>query len=127
KPLPMIRDPRMVFDQLFGVGGSDKERAERRATNRSILDFVSHRVTALKSAMGPSDRSKLDEYLENIREIERRITRIEQQNLSGEARDIPTAPIGVPENWEEHVKLMFDLQVLAFIGNVTRVSSFKMS
>src|SRR5262249_11407035 len=65
--------------------------------------------------------------LGNIREIERRITRIEEQNKSGETREIPTAPIGVPENWEEHVKLMFDLQILAFVGNVTRVSSFKMS
>ena len=127
KPLPMIRDPRMVFDQLFGVGGSEQERTRRRETNRSILDWVTHRVTALKTTMGPTDRSKLDEYLENIREIERRITRIEQQNKSGESREIPTAPIGVPENWEEHVKLMFDLQVLAFLGNVTRVSSFKMS
>jgi hypothetical protein len=127
KPLPMIRDPRMVFDQLFGVGGSDKERAKNRQTNRSILDWVSHRVTALKTNVGPTDRSRLDEYLENVREIERRIARIEQQNSSGETRQVPTAPIGVPENWEEHVKLMFDLQILAFLGNVTRVSSFKMS
>ncbi len=127
KPLPMIRDPRMVFDQLFGVGGSDQERAHNRQTNRSILDWVTHRVTALKTNLGPADRTKLDEYLENVREIERRITRIEQQNMSGEAREVPTAPIGVPENWEEHVKLMFDLQILAFVGNVTRISSFKMS
>ena len=127
KPLPMIRDPRMVFDQLFGVGGSDKERAKNRQTNRSILDWVNHRVTALKTNVGPTDRARLDEYLENIREIERRISRIEQQNMSGETRQVPTAPIGVPENWEEHVKLMFDLQILAFLGNVTRVSSFKMS
>jgi hypothetical protein len=127
KPLPMIRDPRMVFDQLFGVGGSDKERARNRQTNRSILDWVSHRVTALKTNLGPTDRTRLDEYLENVREIERRIARIEQQNMSGETRQVPTAPIGVPENWEEHVKLMFDLQILAFLGNVTRVSSFKMS
>ena len=127
KPLPMVRDPRMVFDQLFGVGGSEQERTRRRARDRSILDWLSHRVSALKTSLGPADRQRMDEYLENVREIERRIARIEQQNTLGETRQLPTAPIGVPDNWEEHVKLMFDLQLLAFVGNVTRVSSFKMS
>jgi Protein of unknown function (DUF1552) len=127
KFLPMVRDPRMVFDQLFGVGGSKEERARRRETDQSILDWLTHRTAALKASVGPADRLRLDEYFENIREIERRIQRIEQQNLSGEARQLPTAPIGVPDNWEEHVKLMFDLQILAFTGDTTRVSSFKMS
>jgi len=127
KPLPMVRDPRMVFDQLFGVGGSKNERAKRRKTDRSILDWLNRRVSALKSSVGPADRQRLDEYFENVREIERRITRIEQQNASGESRQLPSAPIGVPDNWEEHVKLMFDLQVLAFVGNTTNISSFKMS
>ena len=127
RPLPMVRDPRMVFDQLFGVGGSKEERDSRRKTDRSILDWLTHRVAALKGELGPADRQRMDEYFDNIREIERRISRIEQQNLSGEAREIPSAPIGVPDNWEEHVKLMFDLQVLAFVGNTTRISSFKMS
>jgi hypothetical protein len=127
KPLPMVRDPRKVFDQLFGVGGSEAERARRRKTDRSILDWVTRRVATLKTDLGAGDRQRLDEYLENVREIERRISRIEAQNASGETREIPTAPIGVPDNWEEHVKLMFDLQVLAFVGNITRVSSFKMS
>jgi hypothetical protein len=117
----------MVFDQLFGVGGSQQERAHRRETDRSILDWLTHRIATLKSNLGPSDRQRMDEYLENIREIERRITRIEQQNASGENRELPTAPIGVPDNWDEHVKLMFDLQVLAFVGDTTRISSFKMS
>ncbi|MBI4472025.1 MAG: DUF1552 domain-containing protein [Acidobacteria bacterium] len=127
KPLPMVRDPRMVFDQLFGVGGDEQERLQRRREDRSVLDFLTHRVASLKAGLGPADRQKLDEYLENIREIERRITRIEQQNSSGATRELPTAPIGVPDSWEEHVKLMFDLQLLAFVGNITRVSSFKMS
>ena len=127
KWLPMTRDPRMVFDQLFGVGDSEEDRALRRGTDRSILDWLTHRIAALKTTLGPADRTKLDEYVSNIREIERRITRIEQQNATGEGRDLPTAPIGVPDNWEEHVKLMFDLQLLAFIGNTTRVSTFKMS
>jgi len=127
KFLPMVRDPRMVFDQLFGVGGSTQERANRRQTDRSILDWLTHRIATLKATLGPADRQRMDEYLENIREIERRITRIEQQNTSGETRQLPNAPIGVPDDWDEHVKLMFDLQLLAFIGNTTRVSSFKMS
>jgi len=127
KPLPMVRDPRMVFDQLFGVGGSEEERAERRATDKSILDWLTHRVTGLKAKLPPVDKVRLDEYLENIREIERRIIRIEEQNKSGAIRMLPTAPVGVPDNWEEHVKLMYDLQVTAFQGNITRVSSFKLS
>ena len=118
KFLPMVRDPRMVFDQLFGVGGSQQERAHRRQTDRSILDWLTHRIATLKSTLGPADRQRMDEYLENIREIERRITRIEQQNSSGEARQLPTAPIGVPDDWDEHVKLMFDLQLLAFVGEI---------
>jgi len=127
KPLPMVRDPRMVFDMLFGVGATREERAERMGTDRSILDWITHEVAGLKSSLPRSDRSRLDEYLENIREIERRIQRIEQRNLSGEARDVPTAPVGVPESYEEHVKLMFDLQATAFAGDITRVSAFKMS
>lgn len=127
KPLPMVRDPRMVFDQLFGVGGSQEERAFRRKTDRSILDWVTDRIAALKTRLGPTDRQRLDEYLENVREIERRITRIEQQNANAEVRELPRAPIGVPDSWDEHVKLMFDLQVLAFMGDITRISSFKMS
>ncbi len=127
KPLPMVRDPRMVFDQLFGVGGSEEERTARRREDRSILDWVSRKASALKATLGEGDRQRLDQHLENVREIERRITRIEEQNAAGEVREIPTAPIGVPDGWEEHVKLMFDLQVLAFVGDITRISSFKMS
>ena len=127
KPLTMIRDPRMVFDQLFGVGTSAEQRAMRRKADRSILDFVSSEIASLKSTLGPADRTRFDDYTENIREIERRITRIEQQNASGEVRDLPLAPIGVPSNWAEHVKLMFDLQTVAFAANITRVSAIKMS
>ncbi len=127
KPLPMVRDPRNVFDQLFGHGTTEEDRAERRATDRSILDLLSHQVARVKTKVGSSDKSKIDDYLESIREIERRIQRIEQRNASGEVRHLPTAPIGVPDNWEEHVKLMLDLQVLAFAGDITRVTSFKLS
>jgi len=127
KALPMVRDPRMVFDMLFGAGATAQERAERMDMDKSILDWISHEVSGLKSTLPKSDRTRLDEYLDNIREIERRIQRIEQRNSSGEARALPTAPVGVPDSYEEHVKLMFDLQATAFAGDVTRVSSFKMS
>ncbi len=127
RPLPMLRDPRMIFDQLFGVGGSPEERAVRRNTDRSILDWVTHRVAELKSQMSPSDRNRLDEHLENVREIERRIARIEEKNASGDVRELPAAPMGVPDSFDEHVKIMMDLQVLAFASDTTRVTSFKLS
>jgi len=127
KPLPMVRDPRLVFDQLFGAGGDAAERAARRKREASILDWVSHEASRLKSGLPSVDKTRIDEYLENIREIERRIQLIEQRNSSGEVRQLPTAPIGVPDNWEEHVKLMLDLQVVAFAGDITRVASFKLS
>ena len=126
EPLPMVRDPRVAFDQLFGAGGSPEERAARRRTNRSILDFITGRVASLKRELGPADLIRLDRYLENIREIERRIARVEAQNTSGEERQLPEAPAGVPDSFEEHVRLMFDLQALAFASDVTRVFSFKM-
>ena len=126
-PLPMVRDPRMVFDQLFGVGGTPEERAERRVMDRSILDWVSHTVADLKTKLGPADRYRLDQHLENVREIERRIARIEEKNASGELRELESAPIGVPDSWDEHVKLMIDLQVLAFASDTTRVSALKLS
>ncbi len=126
EPLPMIRDPRVVFEQLFGVGGTPEERAARRRTDRSILDWITGRVTELKQQLGPDDRQRMDQYLDNIREIERRIQRIEVHNTSGETRQLPQAPAGVPDSFAEHVKLMFDLQVLAFASNMTRVFSFKL-
>ena len=127
KPLTMVRDPRMVFDQLFGVGTSAEQRAARRKSDRSILDWVSKEMNSLKSSLGPEDKVRFEDYTETIREIERRITRIEQQNSSGQVRDLPLAPIGVPDNWAEHVKLMFDLQTVAFAANITHVSAIKLS
>lgn len=126
EPLPVIRDPRVAFEKLFGVGGTSAERAERRKTRRSILDFVSGEMGSLKSGLGPEDRARLDRYLTDIREVERRIQLVEARNSSGEARELPTAPAGVPDSYGDHVKLMFDLQALAFASDVTRVFSFKM-
>ena len=126
-PLPMIRDPRAVFDQLFGIGATPEARAARRRRDRSILDWVTQSTNQLKSKLGPADQARLGEYLEDVREIERRIQKVEAQNTSGEARELPGAPIGVPDAYDEHVKLMFDMQVLAFSADLTRTVAFKLS
>jgi hypothetical protein len=126
EPLPMIRDPRVVFDQLFGVGATPQERAERRSEDRSILDWITASVDRLKRDLGAADRARLAEYLDDIREIERRIQKVEAYNSSGEPRELPEAPIGVPDSFEEHVKLMFDLQAVAFSSDITRVFAFKL-
>ncbi|MDG2375137.1 MAG: DUF1552 domain-containing protein [Woeseiaceae bacterium] len=126
EPLPLIRDPRLVFDQLFGAGGSAEERQMRRRTDKSILDWIGTRASDLKKQLGPEDQRRMDHYLTNVREIERRIQQIESRASDGEQGDIPDAPSGVPESFAEHVELMFDLQVLAFAADITRVFSFKM-
>jgi hypothetical protein len=126
EPLPMIRDPRVAFDQLFGAGGSVEQRTARRRSSASILDWIVGDISRLKMGLRPSDRLRIDRYLENIREIERRIQGIETRNSSGETRELPEAPAGVPDSFDEHVKLMMDLQVLAFESDMTRVFSFKM-
>jgi len=126
-PLPMTIDPRQAFENLFGDGGSAEDRAKRQKANRSILDGISREVARVQKDLGSRDRNRLNNYLDSVREIERRIQKIEQYNASGVKRELPAAPIGVPDSWEEHVKLMFDLQALAFAADVTRVSAFKMS
>src|SRR5213593_2228586 len=126
EPLPMIRDPRMAFDQLFGAGGSTKERASRRRATASVLDYITGQVADLSRRLDASDRRRMERYLDDVREIERRIQMVEARNLSGDARDLPAAPAGVPDSFSEHVKLMFDLQAVAFASDITRVFSFKM-
>ena len=126
EPLPMVRDPRTVFDMLFGVGATPQERAERRKEDKSILDWIVQDMTRLRNALGASDRARLADYLEDIREIERRIQRVEAQNSTGEPRELPGAPVGVPDSFEEHIKLMFDLQAIAFASDITRVFAFKL-
>ena len=126
-PLPMTIDPRMAFDNLFGDGGTAADRAARQAENKSLLDMVARDASRLEGKLPPHDRVRLNTYLDNVREIERRIQKIEEYNASGVKRELPAAPLGVPDSWEEHVKLMFDLQALAFSAQVTRVSAFKMS
>ena len=126
-PLPMTLDPRTAFENLFGDGTTPEERLSRQRVNSSILDWISHDVSRLQSTLPASDRARLSGYLDDVREIERRIERIEKYNASGQARALPAAPLGVPDSYEEHVKLMMDLQVLAFMTETTRVSAFKMS
>ena len=89
EPLPMIRDPRVAFDQLFGAGDNAADRAARRKANQSILDWITGEVAELKRELGAADRSALDKYLEDIRELERRIQAVEARNASGEARELP--------------------------------------
>ena len=125
EPLPMIRDPRVAFDMLYGSGGSQQDRSERRKTRRSILDFISGEVADVRKDLGVSDKARLDRYLTHVREIERRIEAIEARNTSGEQRALPDAPAGVPDSFAEHMKLMFDLQVLALETDMTRIISFK--
>jgi hypothetical protein len=122
QPLPMELDPQVAFERLFGAGGSAEERAVRREQDRSILDSVTQSLTRFKKDLGPGDRARLDEYETDIREIERRLDLAKKS--SGQANtDGFVAPAGVPESFDEHVKLHFDLQALAFRGDITRVSS----
>jgi hypothetical protein len=125
QPLPMIRDPRVAFDMLFGAGGTPENRVERRETRRSILDWILRDAAELKRSLGASDRHRLEQYLETVAEIERRIQMVEKRNNSGESRELPGAPAGVPDSFAEHMKLMFDIQVAAMETDMTRVISFK--
>jgi uncharacterized protein DUF1552 len=125
EPLPMIRNPRIAFELLFGAGNDNADRMSRRRANQSILDWIVGETKGLKRELGASDRARLDKYLEDIRELERRIQAVEARNSSGEPRELPEAPVGVPDSFAEHMKLMFDFQVLALQSDMTRVISFK--
>jgi hypothetical protein len=127
EPLPMIRDPRHAFDMLFGAGGTAADRSARMRTNKSILDWLAGEVAQMQRTLGSSDRQRMDQYLDNIREIERRIQRIEGQNTSGEPRELAGAPAGVPDSFTEHMRLMFDIQVMAFESDMSRVFTLKVS
>ena len=120
-PLPMENSPQVVFERLFGDGSNSAQRLSRKKQDRSILDSVSDKVARLQGKLDPSDRVRLGEYLDDIREIERRIQRAEAQ--SAHELNIPEAPVGIPEAFEDHIKLMFDLQVLAYRAEITRIST----
>jgi hypothetical protein len=125
-PLPAEADPRVVFERLFGDGGTAKDRMAELKKNRSILDWVTEDMARLQRKVGAEDRTKIDQYLDSIREVERRIQNAEQKN-SGAPLPTLDRPTSVPENWEEHVKLMFDLQLLALQADVTRVITFQLA
>ena len=122
-PMPVETDPRSVFERMFGDGDSagGEARLRRLAQDRSILDSVRRDAAGLEKTLGPADREKLDQYFDAIRDIERRITRAEEQNAV-----VPdmARPIGVPDNYDEYAKLMFDLQVLAYQSDLTRVTTY---
>src|SRR5262245_59859452 len=124
-PLPMQNSPQVVFERLFGDGSTDAERKARRDLSVSLLDSVVGEVGGVKKNLPVSDRSRLDQYLTDVREIERRIQKAGEQ-LSGDIK-LPPAPIGIPSDFEDHIKLMFDLQVLAWQADVTRVSTMLMA
>jgi hypothetical protein len=120
RPNPMEINPQIVFERLFGDGSTAAERAVRRQQDRSILDLVTHSLARLKNQVGPADRRRLEEYLEDVREIERRL---QIASSASNAAPASTVPTGVPESFDEHVKLQFDLNALAFQGDITRVST----
>jgi Protein of unknown function (DUF1552) len=120
-PLPTQNNPRVVFERLFGDSGSTdaKMRLQRLRQQRSVLDSVSQELSQLQGALPQSDRTKLAEYFDAVRDVEQRIQIAEEQN----GREVPVVnhPVGIPANWEDHVKLMFDLEVLAYQCDLTRV------
>jgi hypothetical protein len=124
-PLPMENNPQIVFERLFGDGSTESQRQERRSQARSLLDSIRDQVPSLEKDLPPSDRRRLREYLDEVREIERRVKQVEA-TLSRDL-DLPDAPIGIPADFEAHLKLMFDLQVLAFKSEVTRISTLMLA
>ncbi len=124
-PLPMEINPRVVFERLFGEGGTLSERQARMEEDRSILDQITGAVPRLQKGLGAKDRTRMNEYLESIREIERRLQISEKQ--AGSQVAVPNAPVGVPDSFEEHVGLMFDMMALAYQSDATRVFTFMMA
>ena len=121
-PLPMQTNPRVVFERLFGDGGTPEERALQARTDKSILDSVIEAAGRFQRRLGPEDRNRVNEYLDAIRELERRIDRVEQQTANDV--EVLDAPVGIPDKIDEHIRLMLDLQVLAYQADITRVSTF---
>ena len=119
-PLPMQRNPQVVFEKIFGQGSTEAERAARREQAASLLDSVMEDMGSLRRKLGGQDAARMDQYLTDVREIERRI------QLAGNLPDgmkVPSRPAGIPATFEQHIQLMFDLQVLAWQADITRVST----
>ncbi|MEM7809923.1 MAG: DUF1552 domain-containing protein [Planctomycetota bacterium] len=125
-PLPSEANPRVVFETLFGDGGSPEERRQVLARRGSLLDAVADEMRRLKGRLGPADRDKVDEYVESIRDVERRVERAEAGIDENPLPDLDR-PLGAPASYADHAKLMFDMQRLAFQGDITRVVSFQLA
>jgi len=124
-PLPMEINPRVVFERMFGRPGTKAQRLERMQENRSILDSVREDVTDLEKKLGTKDRTRLGDYLDNLREIEARIQKAEKQTATSVT--LPDAPVGIPEAFDDHARLMYDLMAVAYEANVTRVVTYMKS
>ena len=125
-PMPMESNPRAVFERLFGEGGSPKEQAARLKRDRSVLDLAMADMARLQKRLGVRDRVMVDEYLDSVRDVEQRIQRAERQSKVS-PMPIADPPVGVPDSFDDHAKLMFDLELLAFQSDVTRVVAFQVS
>lgn len=126
-PNPMELNPRVVFERLFGGDGATaEERLARLKDNLSLLDGITASAKDLSRGLDPRDRARLTDYLDNVREIERRIAQAEKKNRESDLA-APDTPVGIPDSFEEHAKLMFDLWALAFQGDITRVTTFMMA
>lgn len=125
-PLPAEAHPRIVFERLFGAGGSAAQRRAALKRRASLLDSVTEEISRLQSSLGPADRAKVRQYLDSVREVERRIQKAEASTEENPLPDLDR-PIGVPAAYADHARLMFDLQVLALQGDVTRVITFQLA
>jgi len=125
-PLPAEAHPRLVFETLFGEGGSVADRKAALKKRASLLDSVTEEITRLQNKLGPNDRNKVNQYLETIREVERRIQQATADTTENPLPDLDR-PVGVPANYADHARLMFDLQVLALQGDITRVITFQLA
>ena len=125
-PLPAEAHPRLVFENLFGDGGSIEDRRAAWQNRASLLDCVTEEMHRFKKQLGPRDRSRFEEYFESIRQVERRIQAAEANVAENPLPDLDR-PVGVPANYADHARLMFDLQILAFQGDITRVISFQLA
>ena len=125
-PLPAEAHPRLVFERLFGEGGTSAERREALRRKASLLDWVMDDTARLQAELGSEDRAKVDQYLDSIREVERRIQKAEAETETSELPDLDR-PAGVPVAYSDHAKLMFDLQVLAMQADITRVLTFQLA
>jgi hypothetical protein len=123
-PLPTQSSPRLVFEQLFGDGGSASQQTAAARTKKSILDSAIDEMARFRARLGAADRSTVSDYLDVLREVERRIQQTEAKNAESPLPEYERPGIGTPERFDDHVKLMFDLQCLAYQGDVTRVSTF---